>query len=49
MRDTSRVRKNHASGAELQRPPYYGKTDLVHKHILSNAAYDRIKSLITIE
>lgn len=29
--------------------PYRDKTDLVQKHILSDAAYDRIKNLITIE
>ena len=29
--------------------PYHAKTDLAQKHILSDAAYDRIKSLITVE
>jgi hypothetical protein len=29
--------------------PYRDKTDLVQKHILSDAAYDRINNLITIE
>ena len=29
--------------------PYHAKTDLAQKHILSDAAYDRIKNLITIE
>ncbi len=29
--------------------PYRDKTDLVQKHILSDAAYDRIKNLLTIE
>lgn len=29
--------------------PYRDKTDLIQKHILSDAAYDRIKNLITIE
>jgi predicted DNA-binding helix-hairpin-helix protein len=28
--------------------PYRHKTDLVQKHILSDAAYDRIKNLITV-
>jgi predicted DNA-binding helix-hairpin-helix protein len=29
--------------------PYYVKTDLIQRHILSDAEYDRIKHLITIE
>ena len=29
--------------------PYHGKTDLAQKHILSDAACDQIKNLITIE
>ncbi|MBI3806800.1 MAG: helix-hairpin-helix domain-containing protein [Nitrospirae bacterium] len=29
--------------------PYRHKTDLVQKHILSDAVYDRINNLITIE
>jgi DNA uptake protein ComE-like DNA-binding protein len=29
--------------------PYHSKTDLLHKHILSDTAYDRIKYLITVE
>jgi len=29
--------------------PYRDKTDLVQKHILSDAAYDRIKQLIAVE
>lgn len=29
--------------------PYHAKTDLLEKHILPDAAYDRIKNLITIE
>ena len=29
--------------------PYRDKTDLVQKHILSDAAYDRIKHLIAID
>ena len=29
--------------------PYHGKTDLVQRHILSDAEYDRINNLITIE
>jgi DNA uptake protein ComE-like DNA-binding protein len=29
--------------------PYNAKTDLAQKHILSDAAYDRIQNLITIE
>jgi hypothetical protein len=29
--------------------PYHASTDLAQKHILSDAAYDRIKNLITIE
>lgn len=29
--------------------PYRSKTDLLHKHILSDNAYDRIKNLIAIE
>jgi hypothetical protein len=29
--------------------PYLDKTDLVRKHILSDAAYDRIKHLIVID
>jgi DNA uptake protein ComE-like DNA-binding protein len=29
--------------------PYQAKSDLADKHILSDAAYDRIKNLITIE
>jgi predicted DNA-binding helix-hairpin-helix protein len=29
--------------------PYRSKTDLVQRHILSDAAYDRIKQLIAIE
>jgi hypothetical protein len=29
--------------------PYRNKTDLAHKHILSDAVYDRIKQLITID
>ena len=29
--------------------PYHSKTDLLHKHILSDTAYDRIKNLIAVE
>lgn len=29
--------------------PYHSKTDLLHKHILSDNAYDRIKNLIAVE
>jgi hypothetical protein len=29
--------------------PYFDKTDLVRKHILSDAEYDRIKNVIAIE
>ena len=29
--------------------PYHSKTDLLHKHILSDNAYDRIKNLIVVE
>jgi hypothetical protein len=29
--------------------PYHSKTDLMQKHILSDAAYDRIKSLIAVD
>jgi DNA uptake protein ComE-like DNA-binding protein len=29
--------------------PYHNKTDLLHKHILSDNAYDRIKNLIAVE
>ena len=33
----------------IESRPYRGKTDLLHKHILSDTAYDRIKYLITVE
>jgi DNA uptake protein ComE-like DNA-binding protein len=33
----------------IENRPYHAKTDLLEKHILPDAAYERVKNFITIE
>jgi DNA uptake protein ComE-like DNA-binding protein len=33
----------------IQSRPYHAKADLLQKHILPDAAYERVKTFITIE